>query len=234
MGVDVAFFNTDVSLPRQFWSMTYDAITAPGLPNFITNVPPSIGDPAFTNRTRSLVLNLQNPVHPDQLGMMDTFSSVVSANVHLENGVTGSVFLSKKADRDVASIGTNPTVNSYPLYGLPTKYDFFIFSRDHYWTLKGASFELVDHGYAMCLVDDGSGTGTKVAKYFLDTDGNYYELMSYALYSPNGGLLEMSTFTVRVTLGSPGNVAAVPIIPETPNKREPAGHRRADQQGGRT
>ena len=74
---------------------------------------------------------------------MDTYSSVVSANLHLQNGVTGAIFLSKKADRDVASIGSNPTYPpplSSPLYGLPTKYDFFLFSRDHYWTLKGATF----------------------------------------------------------------------------------------------
>ena len=95
---------------------------------------------------------------------MDTYSSVVSANLHLQNGVTGSIFLSKKADRDAASIGTNPgppVPNTFPLYGLPTKYDFFIFSRDHYWTLNGASFELIDMGYAMCLVDDGTGTGIR-------------------------------------------------------------------------
>src|SRR6185437_13823064 len=155
-------------------------------------------------------------------GMMDTFSSVVSANLHLENGVTGSVFLSKKADRDVASIGTNPVgPTSFPLFGLPTKYDFFIFSRDHYWTLKGASFELIDQGYAMCLIDDGTGTGTKVAKYLIDSDGNYFELYTYVLYSPNGGVIETSSFTLRVTLGAPGNLAASPIIPETPNNVNP-------------
>jgi hypothetical protein len=222
MGFDVAFFNTDVSLPRQFWSMTYDTFTAPGVPGFIANVPPSIVDPTFTNRTRSLILSLQNPVHPQQLGMMDTHSSVVSANLHLKNGVTGSVFLSKKADRDVASIGTNPVGGTtFPLFGLPTKYDFFIFSRDHYWTLKGASFELIDQGYAMCLVDDGTGTGTKVAKYFIDSGGNYYELYTYVLYSPNGGVIETSSFTLRVTLGAPGNLAASPIISETPNNVNP-------------
>jgi len=222
MGFDVAFFNTDVSLPRQFWSLTYDAYTAPGVPGFIPNVPPSIVDPTFTNRTRSLILSMQNPVHPQQLGMMDTYNSVVSANLHLRNGVTGSVFLSKKADRDVASIGTNPVgPNTIPLFGLPTKYDFFIFSRDHYWTLKGASFELIDQGYAMCLVDDGTGTGTKVAKYFIDSGGNYYELFTYVLFSPNGGVIETSSFTLRVTLGAAGNLAASPIIPETPNNVNP-------------
>ncbi len=222
MGFDVAFFNTDVSLPRQFWSMAYDTLTPAGVPGFIANVPPSIVDPTFINRTRSLILSMQNPVHPEQLGMMDTSSSVVSANLHLENGVTGSVFLSKKADRDVASIGTNPVgPNTIPLFGLPTKYDFFIFSRDHYWTLKGASFELIDQGYAMCLLDDGTGTGTKVAKYFIDSDGNYQELYTYVLYSPNGGVIETQSFTLRVTLGAPGNLSATPIIPETPNNVNP-------------
>lgn len=222
MGFDVAFFDTDVSLPRQFWSLTYDTFTAAGVPNFIPNVPPSIVDPTFSNRTRSLILSLQNPLHPEQLGMMDTYSSVVSANLHLKNGVTGSVFLSKKADRDVASIGTNPSGGTtFPLFGLPTKYDFFIFSRDHYWTLKGASFELIDHGYAMCLIDDGTGTGSKVAKYYIDSAGNYYELYTYVLYSPNGGVIETQTFPLRVTLGAPSNLAATPIVPETPNNINP-------------
>ena len=109
-----------------------------------------------------------------------------------------------------------------PLYGLPTKYDFFIFSRDHYWTLKGASFELIDQGYAMCLVDDGTGTGTKVARYFIDSDGNYYELYTYVLYSPERrrpGDAEPSP--LKVTLGAPANLGATPAIPETPNNVNP-------------
>ena len=61
-------------------------------------------------------------------------------------------------------------------------------------------------GYAMCLVDDGSGTGTKIAKYFIDSDGNFYELYYYVLYSPNGGIIEPSTFTLKVTLGAPANL----------------------------
>jgi hypothetical protein len=220
---NVSFYDVDVSLPRQFWSMAYDSFSAPGVPNFIPNVPPSVADPSFLNRTRSLVLNLQNPVRPDGLSITDTYSSVVSANLHLQNGVTGSVFLSKKADRDIASIGSNPAAgpNTAPLYGLPTKYDFFIFSRDHYQTLKGASFELIDQGYAMCLVDDGSGTGTKVARYYVDADGNYNELYAYVLYSPNGGVIETSAFTVKVTLGAPANPAATPPLPETPNNVNP-------------
>ena len=221
---DVAFYNADVSLPRQFWSLVYDTFTAPGLPNYIANVPPSVVDPTFTNRTRSLVLSIQNPVRPQQLGLMDTYNSVVSANLHLQNGVTGSILLSKKADRDIASIGTNPSPpvpNSFPLFGLPTKYDFYIFSQNHYWTLKGATFELIDQGYAMCLVDDGSGTGTKVASYYIDSDGNYYELYTYALYSPTGGIIESASFALKVTLGAPANLSSTPIIPETPNNVNP-------------
>ncbi len=222
LGWDVALYDTDLSLPRQFWSMAYDTFTAPGLPNYIANVPPPIADPGFTNRTRSLVLSLQNPVRPQQIGLMDTYSSVVSANLHLQNGVTGSIFLSKKADRDIASIGTTPT-GSIPLYGLPanSKYDFFIFSRDHYGTLKDAQFVLVDQGYAMCLVDDGSGTGTKLAKYFIDQDGNYNELYSYALYTLSGGIIESASFTLKVALGAPANLSATPIIPATPNNVNP-------------
>lgn len=219
---DISFYNADMSLPRQYWSLVYDSFTAAGLPNYIPNVPPAPVDPTFSNRTRSLILSVQNPVRPQFLGLMDTYSSVVSCNLHLQNGVTGSVFLSKKADRDVASIGSNPTgPTTFPLYGLPTKYDFFIFSRDHYWTLKGATFDLIDQGYAMCLVDDGTGTGTKVASYSIDSDGNYYELYTYVLYSPNGGVLETQSFPLKVTLGAPANLAATPPIPETPNNVNP-------------
>jgi hypothetical protein len=221
-GYDVAFYNTDLSLPRQYWSLTYDGLTAPGLPNYISNVPPAIVDPAFSNRTRSLLLNLENQVRPQAIGVMDTFSSVVAVNLHLQNGVTGSIYLNKKADRDVASIGSNPVGGtSFPLYGLPSKYDFFLFTRDHYYTLDNAWFELIDQGYAMCLVDDGTGTGNKVAKYFIDTDGNYYELYTYVLYSIGGGILETNTFTLRVTLAAPPNPAATPAVAETPNNVNP-------------
>jgi hypothetical protein len=219
-GLDVAFYNPDVSLPRQYWSLVYDSFTGPGLPNFIPNVPPSIVDPAFTNRTRSLILSVQNSVRPTALGLMDTYSSVVSANLHLQNGVTGSVFLSKKADRDVASIGSNPA-GSATLFGLPAKYDFFIFSRDHYTTLKDGAFELIDQGYAMCLVDDGSGTGSKIASYYVDSDGNYNELYTYVLYSESGGVIETNSFPLKVTLGAPANLGATPVIPETPNNVNP-------------
>jgi hypothetical protein len=51
--------------------MAYDTFTAPGVPNYIPNVPPAPVDPNFTNRTRSLILSLQNPVRPTQLGLMD-------------------------------------------------------------------------------------------------------------------------------------------------------------------
>jgi hypothetical protein len=106
LGNDVAFYNIDASLPRQFWSLAYDSFTAPGLPNYIACAPPAPVDPTFSNRTRSLILNLQNQGRPQQLGLIDTYSSVVSANLHLENGITGAIFVSKKADRDLASIGT--------------------------------------------------------------------------------------------------------------------------------
>jgi hypothetical protein len=221
-GYEVAFYNTDLSLPRQFWSLSYDGLTGPGLPNYIASVPPSIADPSFSNRTRSLLLNFENQVRPQALGAMDTLSSVVSINLHLQNGVTGSIFMSKKADRDVVSIGTNPIgTNSFPLAGLPTKYDFFIFTRDHYYTLFDGQFDLIDQGYAMCLVDDGTGTGNKVAKYFVDSDGNYNELYTYVLYSPENGILETNSFALKVTLGSPANLSASPIIPETPNNVNP-------------
>jgi hypothetical protein len=221
-GYEVAFYNTDISLPRQYWSLTYDAVTAPGLPNYIPNVPPSVADPTFSNRTRSLLLNFENQVHPQYLGVMDTFSSVVSIGLHLENGVTGSVFLNKKADRDVASLGSNPTgADTSTLNGLPPKYDFFLFTRDHYYTLDNGSFELIDQGYALCLMDDGTGTGNKVAKYYLDADGNYNELYTYVLYSSSGVILETNSFTLKVTLAAPANPAAIPAVGETPNNVNP-------------
>ena len=219
---DVAFYNTDASLPRQYWNFSYDARTGPGLPNFLADTPPAPADPSYLNRTRSLLLNLQNPVRPKELGLMDTYSSVVSANLTLTNGVTGSIFLSKKADRDVASIGSTPIGSTtFPLYGLPAKYDFFLFSRDHYGTLDDAQFQLIDQGYAMVLADDGSGTGTKVAKFYVDADGNYYELYSYVLFSPTVGVIETSTFTLKVALGSPANPNTTPATPETPNNVNP-------------
>jgi hypothetical protein len=220
---DIAFYNTDVSLPRQFWSMTYDSFTTPGLPNFIANVGPSPVDPTFSNRTRSLLLSIQNAVRPQQLGIIDTYNSLMSCSLHLQNGVTGSVFLQKKADRDIVSLGTNPIGNSYPLFGIPSniKYDFFIFSRDHYATLKDASFELVDMGYAMCLMDDGSGTGTKVASYYIDADGNYYELYAYVLFTDAVGVVETNTFTVKVALGAPADPSTTPATAATPNNVNP-------------
>jgi hypothetical protein len=228
LGYDVAFYNIDADLPEQYWSFAYDAFTGPGLPNYIPDVPPAPVDPTFSNRTRSLLLNMRNQLRPTQLGLIDTYSSVVSAGLHLENGVTGSIFVSKKADRDIASIGssssTPPPSNVFPLYGLSLagKYDFFIFSRDHYATLQDCYFELIDMGYAMCLTDNGTGTGTKNAQYYVDTDGNYYEAYTYVLYSPSLGVLESNAFTLKVTLGSPANLSATPPVAETPNSVNPS------------
>ena len=73
----------------------------------------------------------------------------------------------------------------------------------------------------MCLVDDGSGTGTKVARYYVDTDGNYYELYSYVLFSPNEGILETASFTLKVALGAPGKPNTTPATSETPNNGNP-------------
>ena len=41
------------------------------------------------------------------------------------------------------------------------------------------------------------------------------------LYSLSSGILETNTFTLKVTLGSPANLAASPIVPETPNNVNP-------------
>ena len=225
LGHDQAFYNTDLSLPRQYWALTYDTFTGAGLPNYIANAPPSMIDPNFTNRTRSLILSLQNlqdPVQPVELGLMDTYSSVVSVNLRLQNGITGSIFLNKTADRDIASLSSPPpNALNASIFGLPTNYDFFVFSKDHYSTLYGAKFQVIDNGYAMCLVDDGTGTGNKLAKYFVDSDGNYFELYSYVLSSPNTGLMESSSFTLKVTLGTPANLGASPVTPETPNNVSP-------------
>ncbi len=141
MGFDVAFYNTDVSLPRQFWSLTYDTLTAPGCRTSSPNVPPSIVDPTFTNRTRSLILSMQNPVRPQ----------AARADGHLQLGRLGEPASGERRHRlGVPEQEGRPrrrldrhqsrrVRTRFPLFGLPTKYDFFIFSRDHYWTLKGAS-----------------------------------------------------------------------------------------------
>ena len=73
----------------------------------------------------------------------------------------------------------------------------------------------------MVLADDGSGTGTKVAKYYVDSDGNYFELYSYVLFSASDGVLETATFPLKVTLGSPANPGTTPPTPETPNNVNP-------------
>ena len=139
-GYEVAFYNTDLSLPRQYWSLTYDGLTAPGLPNYIANVPPAIADPTFSNRTRSLLLNLENPVRPQAIGR----------DGHFQLGRLGQSASAERRDRldlpqqeggprrrlDRHAIRLGGT--SFPLYGLPTKYDFFLFSRDHYYTLDNA------------------------------------------------------------------------------------------------
>lgn len=227
---DVSFYNEDLTLPRQFWSLAYDTFTVRGLPNYVSNVPPSIVDPTFNNRTRSLILSLENSVRPNQLGVMDTYNSIVSVNLHLANGVTGSVFVDKMADRDIIFLGSDKGRKT-GLHGLPPNYQFIIFSRDHYGTLSGgtrssgspggSSFDLVDHGYAMCVVDDGSGSGNKVAKYYIDSEGHYYELYSYALTTPIDGIVETSTFILKVALGTAGDLRASPVILDSPNSVNP-------------
>ena len=133
---------------------------------------------------------------------MDTTNSLVSANVHLENGITGSILLSKIADREFVSIGTGPPVPKAvapsSLFGLSKEYDFYLFSRNHNGALEGFTFQFIDQGYAMCLVDNGSGTGRKQASYYIDSSGSYYELITCALYSPQVGIIETATFTVKV------------------------------------
>ena len=215
---DVAFYNTDLSLPRQFWTMTYDTFTSPGASNYIATVPPSLVDPNFSNRTRSLILSLENDLRPDAVGLIDTYASVVSASLHLQNGITGSVFLSKKADRDVLSMGS--TGGAKGVFGsLTAGYDFFIFSKDHYGTLTDATFDLFDNGYAMSLVDDGTGTGNKVAKYFTDPKGNYYELFTYVIWTPKAGIIETNSFLLKITLATPAS-GGTPATPSSVNPQD--------------
>jgi hypothetical protein len=225
LGLDQSFFNIDLSLPKQYWSLTYDSLTPLGALNYVANVPPALIDPNFVNRTRSLILSLQNrqdPVQPTDLGLADTHSSVVSVNLRLQNGITGSIYLNKTADREVASLSSPPpNTLSVSIFGLPPNYDFFVFSRDHYSTVDNAMLQIIDNGYAMCLVDDGTGTGNKVAKYYVDSDGNYFESYSYVLASTDSGILESSNFALKVTLGSPANLSATPALPETPNNVSP-------------
>jgi hypothetical protein len=197
---DASFYDIDLNLPRQYWNLTFDTFTSLGKSRIFGKL--TAGDLSFSNRTRSLILNFQNSVCPTQLDVVDTTNSLVSANLRLKNGISGSILLNKVADREFASIGTGPVVPRFPtqpLYGLSKNYDFYLFSRNHYGTLEGFTFEFIDQGYAMCLVDDGSGSGAKLARYYIDTTGSYYELYTYALFSPNVGIIETSTFTVKVT-----------------------------------
>ena len=232
LGYEVAFYNIDASLPQQFWSFAYDAFTAPGLPNYIANVPPSPVDPTFSNRTRSLILTMQNPVRPHENGpdrylQLGRFGQFAPTERHYR----GDLPQQEGRPRHRLDRQRPARPMSCRFIGLPAKYDFYIFSRDHYATLEDCAFELIDEGYAMCLVDDGTGTGTKIAQYSIDADGNYNELYTYVLYSPTGGVIESAAFTLKVTLGSPANLAATPPIPETPNSVNPQDLVGTDQQG---
>jgi hypothetical protein len=73
----------------------------------------------------------------------------------------------------------------------------------------------------MCLVDDGSGTSTKVASYYINSDGNYYKLYVYVIYTLDSSIIETSSFTLKVTLGSPENLGTTPITLATPNNVNP-------------
>jgi hypothetical protein len=67
-GQDVAFDNSDLGLPRQYWTLTRDVFTGAGFPNFLPDIPPSPVDPTFSNRTPLLLLLLQKDVQLTRLG----------------------------------------------------------------------------------------------------------------------------------------------------------------------
>ena len=105
----------------------------------------------------------------------------------------------------------------FPLYGLPDQVRLLHLLARPLLDAEGRQFELIDQGYAMCLVDDGTGTGTKIAQYYIDTDGNYNELYTYVLYSPSGGIIETAT------LHAEGHArrARQPQPPRRPLRRRP-------------
>src|SRR6202035_295162 len=109
---DASFYDIDLNLPRQYWNLTFDTFTSLGKSRLFGKL--TEGDLSFSNRTRSLILNFQNSVCPTQLDVVDTTNSLVSANLRLKNGISGSILLNKIADREFASIGTGPVVPRFP------------------------------------------------------------------------------------------------------------------------
>ena len=230
-GWDVAFYDMDASLPRQFWSLTYDSFTAPGLPNYLPNVPPSLVDPTFSNRTRSLILSIQNPVRPTQLGLMDTYGSVVSANLHLENGVTGSIFLSKKADRDVASIGSNATeTGASQVFGLPDEVRLLHLLEGPLLDPEGRSASSSSTRATPCASSTTArGLGPRLPATSSTPTATTTSSIPMSSIRPIGGVLETQSFPLKVT-SELRPTSAPPRHPRDPQQRQSTGPRRADQQ----
>ena len=102
-----------------------------------------------------------------------------------------------------------------------TKYDFFLFSRDHYWTLKGAEFKLIDQGYAMCLVDDGIRHGNQDRAILYRCRRQLLRTIHLRAVFPERRHPGDLKLHAKVTLGTPANPAATPVLPETPNNVNP-------------
>jgi hypothetical protein len=119
---DISTSNVDIRLPKDFWLLRYDS---------------ALGGSDQAG-VRSLLLNandLNSNRLPTQIGVMDTYSSVVSTNIHLLNNVTGGIFMNKKAERSVIKV-THFEDEKNP------RSRFYLISRDHYNILGGSTLTL--------------------------------------------------------------------------------------------
>ena len=89
--------------------------------------------------------------------------------------------------------------------------------------VEGRYFELIDQGYAMCLMDDGTGTGTKVAKLLhrLPTAITTSSTPTLSTRPPAASLRRQSFTLQRHARRRPANLGTTPVTPETPNNVNP-------------
>ena len=218
LGWDVAIYNIDVTLPRQFWSFATTRSRPPAFPTTSrTSRQHPLTRPSPTVRVRCCSTSRTPSAH------------AARADRHLQLGRLSQpppgqrrhrrVFLTKKADRNIVSIGQAP--RRPPLTGLPTRSTTSSSSHATTTNPRRAAVRAHRHGLRDVPRRRRHRDRDEGRQYFVDTDGNYYELFTYVLYSPHAGVLETSTFPLKVTLGSPANLNATPPSQETPNSVNP-------------
>ena len=205
---------------------------APGLPNFIPNVPPSLADPELHQPHPLADAQPAEPRAPDR----------ARPDGHLQLGRLGQPAPAERRHRlDLPEQEGRPRCRldrqqprrlHSPLYGLPTKYDFFLFSRDHYGTLDDAPVRAdrpglrdvpgrrrLRHRHQGRQVTTSTRTATTTS------------CTTYVLFSPTGGVIETSQLHAQGHARRARQPERHPGHSETPNNVNPQDLRRADQQG---